>query len=62
MSNWWIVFFSLPLYLIGLEYTTLFFQEDEWLYMKIASEMYARSEWWITYWLGVPTYYKPPMA
>ena len=62
MSKWWIVFFSLPLYLIGLEYTTLFFQADEWLYMKIASEMYARNEWWITYWLGVPTYYKPPMA
>ena len=62
MSKWWIVFFSLPLYLIGLEYTTLFFQADEWLYMKIASEMYARSEWWITYWLGIPTYYKPPMA
>lgn len=62
MSRWWIVFFSLPLYLIGLKYTTLFFQADEWLYMKIASEMYSRNEWWITYWLGTPTYYKPPMA
>ena len=62
MSKWWIVFFSLPLYLIGLEYTTLFFQADEWLYMKIASEMYSSNEWWITYWLGTPTYYKPPMA
>ena len=62
MAKWWIVFFSVPLYLVGLEYTTLFFQADEWLYIKIASEMYHRSELWITYWLGTATYYKPPMA
>lgn len=53
---------ALPLYFLGLGNIDLFFQDDEWLYVKIASEMFDRGELWIPYWLGEPAYYKPPLA
>lgn len=39
-----------------------FYTDDEWLYIGTAYEMYSRGELWITYWLGEPAYYKPPLA
>ena len=39
-----------------------FYTDDEWLYIGTAYEMFARGELWITYWLGEPAYYKPPLA
>ncbi len=39
-----------------------FYTDDEWLYIGTAYEMFTRGELWITYWLGEPAYYKPPMA
>lgn len=53
---------ALPLYFLGLGNIDLFFQDDEWLYVKIAAEMFDRGELWIPYWLGEPAYYKPPLA
>ena len=39
-----------------------FYADDEWLYIGTAYEMFTRGELWITYWLGEPAYYKPPLA
>ena len=39
-----------------------FYTDDEWLYIGTAHEMFTRGELWITYWLGEPAYYKPPLA
>ena len=39
-----------------------FYTDDEWLYIGTASEMFDRGELWITYWLGEPAYYKPPLS
>ena len=39
-----------------------FYSDDEWLYIGTAYEMFTRSELWITYWLGEPAYYKPPLT
>lgn len=41
---------------------SMFYADDEWLYIGTAYEMFARGELWITYWLGEPAYYKPPLA
>ena len=49
-------------FVVGLDNTNLFFQDDEWLYMKIASEMYDRGELWVPYWIGERDYHKPPLS
>ena len=49
-------------YVVGLDNTALFFQDDEWLYMKIASEMFDRGELWVPYWIGERDYHKPPLS
>lgn len=49
-------------FVVGLDNTALFFQDDEWLYMKIASEMYDRGELWVPYWIGERDYHKPPLS
>ncbi len=41
---------------------TTFYTDDEWLYIGTAAEMFDRGELWITYWLGEPAYYKPPLS
>ena len=41
---------------------TTFYTDDEWLYIGTASEMFDKGELWITYWLGEPAYYKPPLS
>ena len=39
-----------------------FYTDDEWLYIGTAYEMFTKGELWITYWLGEPAYYKPPLS
>ena len=46
--------------LANLGSTKVFFCDDEYLYIKIAYEMYNRSELWVPYWLGKTAFYKPP--
>ena len=41
---------------------SVFYADDEWLYIGTAYEMFVRGELWVTYWLGEPAYYKPPLA
>ncbi len=36
--------------------------DDEYLYVKIAEEMYARGDIWTPIWLGEPAFYKPPLT
>ena len=62
MNFFVVLLVALPLYFLGLGNIDLFFQDDEWLYVKIAAEMFDRGELWIPYWLGEPAYYKPPLA
>lgn len=62
MNFFVVMLVALPLYFLGLGNIDLFFQDDEWLYVKIAAEMFDRGELWIPYWLGEPAYYKPPLA
>lgn len=53
---------SALLMLTWLTDTRVYYHDDEWLYMKIAEEMFDRAEYWIPLWLGEPAYYKPPMT
>ena len=52
---------SAALFLVDPANST-FYADDEWLYIGTAYEMFSRGELWITYWLGEPAYYKPPLA
>ena len=52
---------SIVLFLLDPGNST-FYTDDEWLYIGTAYEMFTRGELWITYWLGEPAYYKPPLA
>ena len=53
---------SAMLMLTWLTDTRIYYHDDEWLYMKIAEEMFDNAEYWIPLWLGEPAYYKPPMT
>lgn len=53
---------SALLMLTWLTDTRVYYHDDEWLYMKIAEEMFDKAEFWIPLWLGEPAYYKPPMT
>lgn len=53
---------SALLMLTWLTDTRIYYHDDEWLYMKIAEEMFDKAEYWIPLWLGEPAYYKPPMT
>jgi hypothetical protein len=53
---------SALLMLTWLTDTRMYYHDDEWLYMKIAEEMFDKAEYWIPLWLGEPAYYKPPMT
>ena len=53
---------SALLMLTWLTDTRVYYHDDEWLYMKIAEEMFDKAEYWIPLWLGEPAYYKPPMT
>ena len=52
---------SAALFLVDPANST-FYADDEWLYIGTAYEMFSRGELWITYWLGEPAYYKPPLS
>ncbi|HWR31691.1 MAG TPA: glycosyltransferase family 39 protein [Negativicutes bacterium] len=63
--NWRLPLLLIAAALLMLTWLTdsrIFYHDDEWLYMKIAEEMFDRGEYWIPLWLGEPAYYKPPMA
>lgn len=53
---------SALLMLTWLTDTRVYYHDDEWLYMKIAEEMFDKAEYWIPLWLGEPAYYKPPLT
>ena len=56
-----LVFVGTLLFLIDPANST-FYTDDEWLYIGTAYEMFTKGELWITYWLGEPAYYKPPLS
>jgi len=46
--------------LANLGSTRVFFCDDEYLYIKIAMEMFNKGELWVPLWVGEEAFYKPP--
>jgi len=55
-----LLFISSIILIINLGSKKVFFCDDEYLYIKIAAEMFETGEIWTPLWLGKEAFYKPP--
>jgi 4-amino-4-deoxy-L-arabinose transferase-like glycosyltransferase len=57
-----ILFFAAAVLLANIGVAREFYSDDEYLYAKIAAEMFHRGDLWVPTWLGKAAFYKPPFT